>query len=202
MSGRRPDTTNIYSFIGTFRNPDAGLHWVALPEHFVQNGYNVGGSGKLFHPNVPANFDQPYSWTVPYIEFGDNASNTCIEECCGIADFNATSMSEPRSENPPWHYCAWQLADGTYLSDQRNMFVARDHLRNFGAEYKSSGKPFFVGLGFHKPHLPVRAFFTVLSALAALLPFTNMNLVTPYPALLILTLHPTLALAPITHYYV
>ena len=47
MSGRRPDSTNIYSFIGTFRDPASGQHWVALPEHFVQNGYNVGGSGKL-----------------------------------------------------------------------------------------------------------------------------------------------------------
>lgn len=49
MSGRRPDSTNIYSFIGTFRDPSSGQHWVSLPEQFVQNGYNVGGSGKLFH---------------------------------------------------------------------------------------------------------------------------------------------------------
>jgi hypothetical protein len=70
MSGRRPDSSNIYSFIGTFRDPASGQHWVALPEHFVQNGYNVGGSGKLFHPGVPANFDQPWSWTVPYVEYG------------------------------------------------------------------------------------------------------------------------------------
>ena len=48
-SGRRPDSTNIYSFIGTFRDPSSGQHWVSLPEQFVQNGYNVGGSGKLFH---------------------------------------------------------------------------------------------------------------------------------------------------------
>ena len=45
MSGRRPDSTNIYSFIGTFRDPASGQHWLALPEHFVRNGYNVGGSG-------------------------------------------------------------------------------------------------------------------------------------------------------------
>ena len=36
MSGRRPDSSNIYSFIGTFRDPASGQHWVALPEHFVQ----------------------------------------------------------------------------------------------------------------------------------------------------------------------
>jgi hypothetical protein len=29
----------------------------------VQNGYNVGGSGKLFHAGVPAYYDEPVSWT-------------------------------------------------------------------------------------------------------------------------------------------
>ena len=87
MSGRRPDANKVFSFIGTFRNAETGLDWVSLPEQFVLNGYNVGGSGKLFHPQVfyavcfvsympaidrsleclqvPANFDQPWSWTIP-----------------------------------------------------------------------------------------------------------------------------------------
>jgi hypothetical protein len=90
MSGRRPDATKTYSFIGTYRNPSVGQDWVALPEHFVRRGYNVGGSGKLFHPNVPANFDQPWSWTIPYVEFGDNATNTCTETCCGLSDGTGT----------------------------------------------------------------------------------------------------------------
>ena len=64
--------------------------YVSLPEHFVQNGYNVGGSGKLFHPNVPADFDQAWSWTVPYIEYGDNKTQLCEDECCGISDYNST----------------------------------------------------------------------------------------------------------------
>jgi hypothetical protein len=48
------------------------------------------------------------------------------------------------------HYCAYDLAPGTYLSDQRDTFVAQDNLRTMGAAYKSAGTPFFVGLGFHK----------------------------------------------------
>ena len=47
MSGRRPDANKVYSFIGTFRDSSTGQDWVALPEQFVLNGYNVGGSGKL-----------------------------------------------------------------------------------------------------------------------------------------------------------
>jgi hypothetical protein len=131
MSGRRPDSSNIYSFIGTFRDPASGQNWVALPEQFVRNGYNVGGSGKLFHPGVPANFDQPWSWTVPYQELGDNATNMCEDFCCGVNDINSTGGPGQEGKG---HYCAYDLAPGTYLSDQRDTFVARDNLRAFAAD--------------------------------------------------------------------
>jgi len=58
MSGRRPYATKALSFIGTFRQSDIGMNWATLPEWFKLNGYNVAGSGKLFHPGVPANYDQ------------------------------------------------------------------------------------------------------------------------------------------------
>jgi len=63
------------------------------------------------------------------------------------------SLAGPGQEGKG-HYCAYELAPGTFLSDQRNTFVALENMRNFAKEYKATGKPFFVGLGFHKPHLP------------------------------------------------
>ena len=144
MSGRRPDANKVYSFIGDFR--EFGLEWSSLPGHFVNNGYNVGGSGKLFHPNVPPNFDQPYSWTIPYVEPGDNATNLCEEVCCG--------MTDDASYEGAGHYCGFDLKEGTYLSDQVSTKLAIGNLETFAKDYKATGKPFFVGLGFHKPHLP------------------------------------------------
>ena len=81
MSGRRPDATKAYSFIGTFREPGVGANWSSLPQHFVENGYTVAGSGKLFHPGVPANDDTPLSWSAdyPYYQVGDNVTNMCNE---------------------------------------------------------------------------------------------------------------------------
>ena len=141
MSGRRPDATKAYSFIGTFREPGVGANWSSLPQHFVENGYTVAGSGKLFHPGVPANDDTPLSWSAdyPYYQVGDNVTNMCNETCCGIGD--------------GLHYCAYEPAPGTFLSDQRNTQQGIDNLRHAGALYKRAGKPFFVGVGFHKPHL-------------------------------------------------
>ena len=102
-------------------------------------------------PGVPANFDQPWSWTVPYQELGDNATNTCEDFCCGINDVNSTHGTGQEGNG---HYCAYELAPGTYLSDQRDTFVALENLRTMGRAFKTTGKPFFVGLGFHKPVSP------------------------------------------------
>lgn len=63
MSGRRPDATKVYNFNNHFREAGVGSNWTALPEHFKNNGYLVTGAGKLFHPGVPPNFDQPRSWS-------------------------------------------------------------------------------------------------------------------------------------------
>ena len=99
-------------------------------------------------PGVPANYDQPWSWTVPYQELGDNATNTCEDYCCGVNDVNSTHGSGQEGHG---HYCAYELAPGTYLSDQRDTFVALENLRTMGTDYKNTGKPFFGGLGVHKP---------------------------------------------------
>ena len=99
-------------------------------------------------PGVPANFDQPWSWTVPYVELGDNKTQLCADPCCGISDYNSTHGAGQEGDG---HYCAFDLKPGTFLSDQRNTMVAQANLETFGAEYKATGKPFFVGLGFHKP---------------------------------------------------
>jgi iduronate 2-sulfatase len=110
MSGRRPDATKVWNFNNHFRQ--IGKDWIALPEQFVTNGYLVTGVGKLYHPGVPPNFDQPRSWSAtapdgsawPYMEQGNvNGTNlaSCGEDhCCGAKD--------------P-HYCLRDLEPGESL---------------------------------------------------------------------------------------
>ena len=57
MSGRRPDATKCYNFLNHFRDNAPGQTWSSLPEHFKRNGYLVTGTGKLFHRNLPPNFE-------------------------------------------------------------------------------------------------------------------------------------------------
>ena len=86
MSGRRPDTTNVWNFIESseisnlrrdflqhaltvriarshFRLPDVGANWTSLPQYFKEQGFLTYASGKLFHPKHPPNNDFPLSWT-------------------------------------------------------------------------------------------------------------------------------------------
>ena len=62
MSGRRPDRTRAWDFAHHFR--EVGANWTSLPQAFKVNGFFTTGVGKLFHKNLPPNFD-PVSWTEP-----------------------------------------------------------------------------------------------------------------------------------------
>ena len=156
MSGRRPDATKVFNFNNNFRENDVGKNWTALPEHFKRNGYLVTGAGKLFHPGVPPNFDQPRSWSAtgpdgtpwPYEDTppGANASKKCQTQGLPFADgkfclttpSNATRASGQR----------------TYLDDEAVTNVVLDRLGAAIGNYHKTGQPFFVGLGTHRPHLP------------------------------------------------
>ena len=53
LTGLRPSTTGVYSLNVWFRE-DANLReHVTLPQHFMQNGYNVATTGKIYHDAYP-----------------------------------------------------------------------------------------------------------------------------------------------------
>lgn len=63
LSGRRPNKTRAYGFIDSFRDAPGGQEWVTLPQYFKQSGATTVSIGKVFHPNLPANYDYPQSWS-------------------------------------------------------------------------------------------------------------------------------------------
>ena len=54
------------------------------------------------------------------------------------SDYNSTGGA---GQEGAGHYCAFDLAPGTFLSDQRNTMVAQQNLRNFAADYKTKVIP-------------------------------------------------------------
>ena len=133
---------------GTGRH-GVGDTWYSLPEHFKANGYLTTGLGKLFHPGVPPNFDQPRSWSSqapdgsawPYKDSGMvNGTNACASKCC---------REGGNSTYTPSQFCLIDVKPGTFLLDQTVKNLAVERLREAVANRNATGQPFFLGMGTH-----------------------------------------------------
>ncbi len=128
MTGMRPDKTKVWDLDTDFRqvNPNA----VSIQQHFIQNGYESVGIGKIYHEaSIGPGHDAP-SWSVPYVKV--NAKNYAL----------ATGDDFPSIE------CA-DVPDNIY----KDGMVAEESIKLL-QKLKNSSKPFILSLGFAKPHLP------------------------------------------------
>ncbi|MCA8999384.1 MAG: sulfatase [Planctomycetaceae bacterium] len=150
MTSSRSTSLGIYSLGKNFRKavPNA----VTMPQHFKQHGYHSAGIGKVFHIGH-GNTDDPASWSVPF--HPDKVVDYVLPESTGgaltreEAYFSNQKLGQNRSLP---RGAAWEKADvddGAY-SDGR---IAAEGIKRL-QQYKESGQPFFLALGFTKPHLP------------------------------------------------
>jgi len=151
LTGARPDTTRVYDLETHFRTtiPDV----VALPEHFKKNGYFVQGMGKLYHGSL----DDPQSWSVPWTSpkathaaYALEANRAIVER--KVAETKARKAAgkkqvRARDYGPPTE-CA-DVPDSTY-HDGALAEMAVAALREIAAKKQ----PFWLGVGFIRPHLP------------------------------------------------
>jgi iduronate 2-sulfatase len=143
LTGRRPDTLRVWDLRRHFREtlPDV----VTLPQHFRLHGYTTVGLGKLFHnesgAKPPFPFSDPPSWSEPP-RFADGPH---------WADWVwPTDAAAPRAKGAAVQ--CLDVPDEAYL-DGRIAAAAVTRLRELAAR----SEPFFLGVGFWKPHLPFNA---------------------------------------------
>lgn len=151
LLGSRSTSTGFYSFGTEFRDiyPDA----VTLPQHFTNHGYVAHSMGKVFHIGH-RNTNDEASWSVPhlkdkvieYLEPESNYGKLTREEALFTNEFSKPIRSLPRG-------AAWESPDVTDegYADGRIATHAVDRLRRFA---KSPEQPFFLAVGFVRPHLP------------------------------------------------
>lgn len=142
LTGRRPDTTRLYDFNSYWR-VQAG-NFSTLPQHFKDRGYITMSVGKVFHPGISSNHsdDSPYSWSIPpYHPSSEKYENT--KTCRGPDGVLHANL-----------LCPVDLADvpeGT-LPDIQSTKQAIQLL----GKMNTSARPFFLAVGYHKPHIPFR----------------------------------------------
>jgi iduronate 2-sulfatase len=152
MLGSRSTTLGIYNLSTNFRKvaPDA----VTLSQLFMRHGWKAEGIGKVFHVGH-GNSDDPASWSVPFtpdkvVEYllpENSAGGKLTRE---EAFFTNQKLNENRSLP---RGAAWEIADvpDNAYADGR---IADKGIQRLQAASKNPQVPFFLALGFVKPHLP------------------------------------------------
>jgi iduronate 2-sulfatase len=139
LTGLRPDATRVWDLQTHFR--DTVPEVVTLPQHFKQNGYHAEWYGKLYHANL---LDER-SWTKQGQRFEPvgNWRAYVTEEANRLAEAN-------EGGGPPFERA--DVADDAYPDGK-----IANHAVEALQRLAQSGQPFFLAVGFYKPHLPFNA---------------------------------------------
>jgi len=165
MTGLRPDHTRVWDLKTRMRdmNPDV----LSLPQHFRSQGFETAGTGKIYDPRcVDKQLDKP-SWSIPFSKpdrlpndptFGKavlgayqgKEVRTCLEEAAEKGLTKYADVKKFLVEHDCWPAVeSADVPDGAYTDGA----IATEGIRLMG-ELKEGGKPFFLAVGFKKPHLP------------------------------------------------
>jgi iduronate 2-sulfatase len=138
LTGMRPETTRVLDNTTYFRQPLPDI--VTLPQLFKQSGYFTASLGKIFHrggtmEDVNADWADPVSWS--HVRFYQGTPRG--------------QQGEGRNlTGGVLKWCRWLAAAGTD-EDQPDGQIAAEAVRLLD---EKRSEPFFLGVGFHKPHDP------------------------------------------------
>ncbi|MCX7824904.1 MAG: sulfatase-like hydrolase/transferase [Verrucomicrobiae bacterium] len=153
LTGLRPSSVGIYDLSTHFRKatPDA----VTLPQYFRQHGWRTEAMGKIFHVGH-GNHEDPASWSVEHwrptgVQGGgyalkENRPKEMTREEARFSNAKGDVSKLPRGAATE---CA-DVPDNTYADGM----IADEAIRRLDAAKGRPGEPFFIAVGFLKPHLP------------------------------------------------
>ena len=128
LTGLRPESSGVLDLKTRLRDVHPDI--ITLPQYFRINGYTTAAVGKVFDPRSvdSRQKDDPASWSIPF----KNVSG--IVDAIGDKRYAAVSI-EARNED---------FIDGQI--NERGKKLLR--------EMAAREEPFFLGVGYKKPHLP------------------------------------------------
>jgi len=147
LTGLRPEVLQIYDLGTNFRSRAPEVK--TLPQWFREHGHASHGIGKIFHVGH-GNHEDPASWSVPHVQ--EQSIEYVLPENAGPTREGALFASAPGDVRRLARGAAWEradVADDAY-ADGRIAAAAIERLRGF----KERGTPFFLAVGFLRPHLP------------------------------------------------
>ncbi|MBA4067649.1 MAG: hypothetical protein C0501_28875 [Isosphaera sp.] len=156
LSGRRPERTGMYGNEGPSRTPPL-RDVVFLPEHFRKNGYRTVRLGKVFHigREVPECWDLSEEGTPDGKLIYQPAEPDRLDlRKLIVAEHGFSPAAKAKPFGGGEGAQSYALSGGAdRLIDVRNAARAAELLKD-GAARNARGEPFFLALGFRRPHLP------------------------------------------------
>ncbi|MGJ8723484.1 MAG: sulfatase [Roseibacillus sp.] len=131
MTGRYPHSSGVYFLSPDLKQAPLLKDLPTLPEYFARNGYHTLAAGKLFHAGNERFFEK----------YGGQMG--------GFGPTPDKKISQPHG-HPLWDWGAFPEKDDE-MPDQKVADWAIEELT------KEHEKPFFMGVGFWRPHVPMYA---------------------------------------------
>lgn len=152
LTGLRPDSDGVIENATYFRKTVPNV--ITLPQQFRLHGYETVYLGKIFHANFR---DEEHSWSrkatfpkrtyrLPFRGYQSDANRALVKR--------RIKEVKEKYGKPLWALTlgpAWEAADvpDDAYEDGYNATAAIATMHELAA----GGKPFFLAVGFHKPHL-------------------------------------------------
>ncbi|MBX7209529.1 MAG: sulfatase [Verrucomicrobiaceae bacterium] len=132
MTSLRPEANGVLDLKTNVRAKDPSV--LTLPQHFIANGYATAGCGKIYDPRCVDNkkdCDKP-SWSLPFVS----------PHAAGELSGGESGDGAPVAGAP-------DCAD----NEQTDGLIAESGIELM-KKLAADQKPFFLAVGFKKPHLP------------------------------------------------
>ena len=162
MTGIRPDSTRVWHLGDKFRELDSNT--VTMPQYFKKFGYHTVNLGKIFHNYMPDSISwdepdlRPKQYLKPdwigrdgetfYISKKVNASQVIKRD--SLLKLRPKRYADGWNTGPAWE--AADVHDSLYYDGAQNELTKRTLTR-----LAKMDKPFYMGLGYFRPHLPFTA---------------------------------------------
>ncbi|MDF1861720.1 MAG: sulfatase [Verrucomicrobiales bacterium] len=131
--GRRPSSTGFYdNHYPVSREPEFLESHVSLPQHFAANGYKTLSAGKIFHSGI---------------KIGDHVEVVGPRLGQWLKRFDKKVHDKPKQ----WHR-TWDFGPQDYDESEFTDYVSAGWVSD---QLKASyNRPFFLSVGFYRPHVP------------------------------------------------
>ena len=165
MTGTYPDRTKVWDLHTDFRDSSPTL--VSMPEYLITQGYTTTAVGKIYHKGSTSPGHDGKSWSIPHTlpenfdpKYGTPSFSYYQDPVTKAEHARLMKEAEDQGKKPGQqrNYAFKKLKPSTECVDvsdnayQDGIYTEKAiQLLN---TLNKDNKPFFLGLGFQKPHLP------------------------------------------------